>query len=137
MHSNDINDNDIKNLLSKYEPQQSPDSLFMARLRENLDKVEIVKRANADFRRRSRRAVVVAAFAGMMVGALLTLLLPLFGEFLADFTLRIPFTDMAWNINDSYDILAWIIVAVATLFSSIGIYDLAMTRLWVMPKEKK
>lgn len=70
-------DNDLRELLSTFSPAQTPELDFMARLQSRMDTVDLVKEQIAIERQRNRRAIVIAALCGVIVGALLALTLPL------------------------------------------------------------
>lgn len=70
-------DNDLRDLLSTFSPAQTPELDFMARLQSRMDTVDLVKEQIAIERQRNRRAIVIAALCGVIVGALLALTLPL------------------------------------------------------------
>ena len=122
------NDNDLRELFSRYEPTLSPDSLFMAGVRESLEKVELVKKANEAFHKRQRRAMAIAAAGGCLVGILLSVIAPMIAEWIDGLSLSLPFIDMELHLYECRNIIAWIIVAVFTIFSTVSFYELALTR---------
>ncbi len=72
----DMEDDKIKDIFKDFNPELSPDNQFLQRLERNIEIAEEIKRQNAAFHKNSRRAVVYAALAGFVTGALLMLLLP-------------------------------------------------------------
>ncbi len=71
-----ITDDPLRNLFDGFEPDLGPDEPFMAALRRRLDLVESLRAEVEAGRRRSRRSMVWATLAGMVVGALLVTLFP-------------------------------------------------------------
>lgn len=66
----------IKELFHSFEPSLSDSKLFMRRLEERMDLVEMVKKYNEAQQRSNRRAVVIAALVGFIAGAFFTSILP-------------------------------------------------------------
>lgn len=80
------NDN-LKELFGNFNPDLSSGSDFIARLQQRMDTIEMVRQYNAELRRRNRIAVMIAALAGFIMGVVLTLLMPLIGDWIATFRL--------------------------------------------------
>ncbi|MDE6534716.1 MAG: hypothetical protein K2K82_01755 [Muribaculaceae bacterium] len=70
-------DKEIREILGAFAPDQSSELDFMARLQNRMDTVDVVKDQIAVERRRNRRAIIIAALSGCLVGILLTLAIPL------------------------------------------------------------
>ena len=90
-------DQKIRNLLAGFQSEPAKSEVdFMARLQQQMDAVDTVKDYCRAEKRRNRRAVVIAALAGILTGVALTLGLPYFSAILGE-------------------ILPWIIIAAGVL----------------------
>lgn len=106
-----MEENEIKELFARFEPEMAPDFEFMNRLEQNLASVELIRQRSAQLRARSRRVLLIATCAGFLVGVLTTLAVPQIAALLA--ALHLPFQPL----------LPWLTVAAFTLFSSLSAYD--------------
>lgn len=77
-----MKDDKLKELFQNYRPQNDPDNVFLARLHERLDTVELIRNTHAVERRRLRRAVAVSALVGFLAGIAFSCCLPTLTEFL-------------------------------------------------------
>lgn len=68
-------DNELRQLLSQFNPRQGSEVEFMARLQRQMDAIDTVREYCQAERRRNRRAVIVATAAGCLTGIALTLLM--------------------------------------------------------------
>lgn len=80
-------DQKIREMLTGFRPEQEKSEVdFMACLQQKMDTVDTVKEYCLTEKRRNRRAVIIAAIAGVLTGVGLTLLTPyletFFGEVL-------------------------------------------------------
>lgn len=118
------NDN-LKELFGNFNPDLSSGSDFIARLQQRMDTIEMVRQYNAELRRRNRIAVMIAALAGFIMGVVLTLLMPLIGDWIATFRLSVP--GHAFNIDLHY--IAWVLLAAVSMFTALNTYEIALARL--------
>lgn len=118
------NDN-LKELFGNFNPDLSSGSNFIARLQQRMDTIEMVRQYNAELRRRNRIAVMIAALAGFIMGVVLTLLMPLIGDWIATFRLSVP--GHAFNIDLHY--IAWVLLAAVSMFTALNTYEIALARL--------
>lgn len=109
-----MEENEIKELFARFEPEMAPDFEFMNRLEQNLDSVELIRQRSAQLRARSRRALHIAACAGFLVGVLTTLAIPHIAALLA--ALHLPFQPL----------LPWLTVAAFTALTALTTYDLTV-----------
>lgn len=116
----------ITDLFSNFQPELSSSFGFMAKLKRNMEAVEIVKQHNSTLRKRNRVAVAVAAVSGFLMGVALTLLVPLIRECFS--TLDMPLLQFSGFAVD-YLILWWMVVAAACVLTAINAYEIAMAKL--------
>lgn len=126
-HSKDkAQDQQLSRLFSEFHPQMSGDAQFMRRLEMRIDSIEAVRAGMAEFRARQRRSVRVALVVGFAVGVMASVALPyitammrrLFEAFSGLDKFGILLTE-----NSSY--AAWIVVATASVLSSLSAYEFA------------
>jgi len=111
-------DNKLKDLFAAYDPELTDDFGFMARLKRNMEAVELVKQHNAAVQRRNKLAVVIAAAAGMVMGIMLAICFPIMES-----RLSLP----SFNV----DFLLWGITAIVTTLTAINAYAIALAKLRV------
>ncbi|MDE7388562.1 MAG: hypothetical protein K2M97_04845, partial [Muribaculaceae bacterium] len=85
-----MEDDELKRIFSDFEPDMSPDFQFVSKLEQRLEAVEIVREQVAEVRSRSRKAVVIAAVVGFVVGFLSSLSLPYLSAAVARWQLTLP-----------------------------------------------
>ena len=66
----------LSRIFSDYAPKKEDDKVFMARLNERLDEVDLLKKRLATNNRQSRRAACYAALLGFITGCLSVLAIP-------------------------------------------------------------
>lgn len=123
-----MEEDEIKKLFSGYEPELSPDSQFMANLQRNLAAVEVVRLQSHQVRKRNRIAVVVAALSGFAMGVLFTLLMPLFGDWMATINLSVPCVGLNMSTLDSQT-ATWILSALVSGITAYNVYEITISRL--------
>lgn len=117
-----MEDKQLKDIFNKFDPELPSDFSFLSRLQQNLDAVDMVKQENQALRRRSRMAVAVAAAVGVIVGSLLTLLMPFLGDWMS--TIVIP-DRIAIAID--YKIVGLMLMAAVSVVSAVNTYEIAMS----------
>lgn len=121
-----MNDDDIKTLFSGFNPELSDDSRFMARLTDRLEAVEMVRQHNAMYGRINRLAVIIAAMAGFVMGAVCTVFLPEIKNLIYGLEL--------WSLLKAHDFIdafapvaVWLIIAAVSLVVAFNAYVLSST----------
>ncbi len=121
-----MDDKNLKDLFSGFDPEISSDNLFMSRLQRSLDSVEIVKQHTEAVARRQRRAVVWATFAGFVAGVVMALISPYIIGWLSGLEFKLPAV-----AGLSPDILittmTFAVIAAVSVAISLGVYDLVST----------
>lgn len=128
-----MDDDKITSLFADFEPELSSDSQFMSKLRQNLDSVEIIKQHTAEARSRNKKAVVMAAFIGFIVGFLFSLSLPYLSAAVANWQLTLPSESIVNAFADNFHTIAWIVIGGTSVFAALNTYDVALSLL--KPKE--
>lgn len=118
-----MEDEKIKELFSRFEPEVSSEFEFMKRVERNLEAVEIVKQHNRAMMRQSRRAVVVAALCGFAAGVVMMMILPVIIARISALAINLP-----GDIAVDYNIVVWTLTAGVCALSSLGAYEIAMSR---------
>ena len=121
----------LKDIFNKFEPELSPDYLFMNRLRGSLESVEMIKERHQAMKRKSRRAVVIATIAGFIVGMLFSFALPYIGESVKNLAHSYPDMALMKGIAENYLLLGWIVIAALSIYASVNVYDIAFSLLKV------
>ncbi|MCM1067360.1 MAG: hypothetical protein NC418_07300 [Muribaculaceae bacterium] len=125
----DLNDdNKIKDLFGSFDPKLSSSFDFIKKLERNMDAVEIVKRHNLAMRRRSRKAVLIAALSGFVAGVVLSILLPLAGRWIGTLSVSLPLPDFG-SLSFGTSFISWAIIAVVSTITALNAYEIAMAKL--------
>lgn len=127
-----MEDDKLNELFNDFHPNLSPDSCFMSKLEDSLDKVEFIRQHNFEMRKRSKKAVVIAALSGFITGIIFMLLVPYTDNIVRTFKLSIPQfgPDILFL---SYNILTWIIAAFLSVVSALTAYDITILRAKTQP----
>ncbi len=107
-----MEDDKLKSLFSDFEPELSSDFQFMSKLERNLNSVEIIKQHTAEVRSRNKKAVVIAAFVGFIVGFLFSISLPYLSNAISDWQLTLPSESMMYTLANNFTIIAWIVTEI-------------------------
>ena len=129
-----MEDDKIRILFSRFEPELSSDFMFMNKLRQNLNAVEIVRQQNRELRSRNKKAVVIAATVGFIVGFMFSLSLPYINDFVSRLQLSMPDTSPISSLSDYLIVLAWMIIGATSVFAALNTYEISITLL--TPSEK-
>lgn len=128
-----MEDERLKKIFGDFTPEMSPDYIFINRLKNNLESVEMIRDRSIRLKARCRKAVVLAAFVGMSVGFLLAMILPAFANTLL-LNARNVFNDSFLNvIEENSTLVAGMAIASISLIVSLSVYDLALS--WRHTKE--
>lgn len=114
----------LQSIFARFEPPLSDDSLFMARLQQNLNDVELIKNQTLAFRHKSKRAMVAAAIAGFMCGVAGTLLYPWLAAILIDLTGSIADKTALDAVQDYGNVALWGVICLITGIVTFTVYDL-------------
>ena len=124
-----MEEDNIKKLFTNFDPELSSDVQFIDKLRRNLNSVEIIKQHNADVRSRNKKAVVIAAFIGFVVGFIFSLTLPYLSGIVAHWQLSLPSESILKYFADNFIIIAWIIIGSASGWAALSSYEVALNLL--------
>ena len=119
-----MDDKQLKDIFNRFDPEMPSDFTFLSQLQRSLDAIEVVKQENISLRRRNRIAVAIAAAVGIVVGSLLTLLMPYFGEWMSTLDIAGRFI-----LAVDFRIVGLLLVAAVSVIISVNAYELALARL--------
>lgn len=125
----------LKDLFVNFKPELPSDFSFMTKLKHNLDQVELVKQHNSEVASKRKKAVVIAACVGFIVGLLFSLTLPYIGNMMQNLQSTLPSGSTLRMITDNYLTLTLLIMAGTTALLSLNAYDLSLSLL--TPKSTK
>ena len=117
-----MEDDKLKELFGDFNPLLSDSTRFMERLNDRLDTVELIRRNNCLVKAANRRALVLAALAGIVVGVGMSWLVPYIS-----LSIQNPgTTNLApWLVDimaESYVALRWTVVGAVVILSSLFTY---------------
>lgn len=127
-----MDDEKIRNIFINYRPEISSDFKFMKKLEQNLNSVEIIRQHNAEIKAKNRKAVVIAAIAGFIVGFFFSMSLPYLENFIAEWELTLPDKSVMKVLADYFMLIAWIIIGAATVFTSLNTYEAVLKSTFVV-----
>lgn len=90
----------IKQLFRDFQPELSSDALFMHRLQQKMEAVELVKRQNELLQRQGKLALAATALVGVVLGVVATLTFPAVSQWFHTLNLRLPYTNFALTKSD-------------------------------------
>lgn len=128
-----MEDDKFKFLFSNFEPELSSDSQFMNKLQQNLNSVEIIKQHTAEVRARSKKAVIIAAFVGFIVGFLFSLSLPYLSQAVSNWQLTLPSESVMSALANNFTTIAWLVIGVTSVLAALNTYEISLSLL--KPKE--
>lgn len=128
-----MEDDKLKFLFMNFEPELSSDSQFMNKLQQNLNSVEIIKQHSAEIRARSKKAVVIAAFVGFIVGFLFSLSLPYLSEAVSNWQLTLPSESVMNTLANNFTTIAWLVIGGTSVLAALNSYEISLSLL--KPKE--
>ncbi len=123
-----MDDDKIKDLFKGFDPELSSDFMFLDRLQQKMDAVELAKQYHRSMRKRSRMAIAIAALAGFIVGVVCTLAFPLISAWMADIDISLPLYDGV-SLDEVPHVLGYILLAGVSVITSLNVYEIAMARL--------
>lgn len=130
IHDNTRLDNDLRSLFDGYRPTQTSDFRFMARLKQNLDSVELIKQHNARERAINRRSVVFASLAGFVCGLAFSMFIPNIITIFSAIAQAYPEIDLLNIIATDYSaVISWIIAAGLSVLCTLQAYDISRSIL--------
>lgn len=122
-----MDDDKIKGLFRDFQPARSSDTLFMNRLKRNMESVELVKSRTSAMRRRSRAAMIVSAISGFVVGLICALVYPLIESRVTSLSVSIPFLGIP-EFTIDLNILAWLVATALCVGASLASYEFMRSR---------
>lgn len=123
-----MEDDKIKNIFKDFDPELSSSFQFMAKLQKNMEAMMIVRQYNAALKRRNKWAVAIAGACGFAMGVIMTLLLPFITEWIASMQANIPLFSIN-NMTIDFRYLGWLLMACASVLTSLTVYEIAFARL--------
>lgn len=117
-----MEDDKLKSLFSNFEPEITPDQQFMNRLEKSLNSVEIIKQHSAEVQSKHKKAMIIAAFVGFIVGVIFSLSLPYLSNSVTNWQLSLPQDSSLNIIADNFAIIAWIMIGGASVITAIKAY---------------
>lgn len=124
-----MEDEKLKTLFADFDPEITSDARFMDNLQRNLNAVEIVRRHSAEVKVINKKAVVIAALAGLVVGFLLSRLLPCLGNVMTKWQLSAPEESILALLARNFQLIVWIIAGVCATLVSVNAYELSLSLL--------
>jgi len=122
-----MQDDDLRKLFEDFQPELSSDSLFLNKLQQHLDAVELIKRHNAALKKYSRTAVAIAACVGFVVGMVFTLALPYLGHFISGVSVSPHENLIAQILCNNYRLIAWGCIAAVSCSTAFNSYELYLS----------
>lgn len=123
-----MEDDKLRELFKDFDPVLSSDDLFISRLQQNMEAVEIIKHRALISRRINKIAVIVAAIAGFVIGVIFKLVFPFIVECVSTISLTVPFfRNNPININIS--VILWIITAMVSGIIAYNAYEITISKL--------
>ena len=130
-----MEDEKIRSLFSDFEPELSSDFMFMNKLRQSLDSVEIVRQQTAELRSRNKKAVAIAAAVGFIIGFLFSLSLPYLNNAFVKWQLSLPDVSLLHNVADYFTIIAWSVIGATSVFAALNTYEVSLSLLKPKPTQ--
>lgn len=118
-----MEDDKIKSLFNNFEPGLNSNVEFMERLNRSLNSVEIVKRQNAEFKARSKRAMVIAGCVGFIMGYIFSLSLPYLKAIVEAWQSTMSSDSILYTITDYYNIFAWTLIVTTVSLVTVNSYN--------------
>lgn len=118
-----MKEDNLFEIFSGFNPELPSDNLFMTRLKNNLETVELIRNRTIISKRKNRLAVIIAAVTGFICGIAATLSFPYLKELVSSIRLGSVFTT---RLIVDYDyLIVWSFICIATSLVSYFIYDLS------------
>ena len=124
-----MEDDKLRHLFDNFDPELTSGVQFFNKLERKLNSVEIIVKHNAEVRARNKKAVVIAACVGFIVGFLFSLALPYLNEAVANWKMTLPVDSFMHLFADNFTIIAWSIIGFVSVISSLNAFDLSRTLL--------
>lgn len=124
-----MEDNQLKSLFSRFEPELSSDYQFMRKLERKINSVEMIQQNLSEARKRYKRAAVMAGIIGFIIGFLFSLSLPYLDRIVLDLQIMLPH-DSVWNLFvDNFPIIFYLTVGCASITVAYNIYELELRHI--------
>lgn len=119
-------DDDLKKLFDDFNPELSSGFRFMDRLQQKMESVEIVREHYAEQKRRNRKAVVIAAMTGFLVGLVFSMALPYLGSLVENILRSLPSESAFYHLAANYQIVVWLLITATSVFAAMSSYDISL-----------
>lgn len=124
-----MEDQQIKDLFRRFDPELSSDFDFVSRLERNLNAVEAIRAENVSLKSRYRKAVAAAAFAGFAVGTIFWASLPYLRGMVANTASALPEGLFSGLFSGNCHVAAWSLTACAAVVAALSTYELSLSLL--------
>lgn len=119
-------DDDLKKLFDDFNPELSSGFRFMDRLQQKMESVEIVREHYAEQKRRNRKAVVIAAMTGFLVGLVFSMALPYLGSLVENILRSLLSESAFYHLAANYQIVVWLLITATSVFAAMSSYDISL-----------
>lgn len=131
MHTPQADDAAIRDLFAAFNPPLSSDSRFMDSLGRKLETLDSVRAETALQKRRSRRALAIAAMAGFIAGFICALLLPYVTAAIGSLATHLLPTALPGTLSSNISVwistLSWLTAGLISVFIALSAYDLTLS----------
>ena len=121
-----MEDKKIKDVFNAFNPELSNDFSFMARLKQNMQSVELVREHNKALQQQTRKAVAIAAAVGFIFGMLFSMFLPAIGETMKGLQNTVSAGSFIALLADNYFPIVLTAIAGASAFIALNTFELAL-----------
>lgn len=125
MEDKDIDDRNIREMFESFDPKRSPDYLFLSRLEDAMDSVEMIRQKQAIHRRSQRRAMAAATAIGIVSGIILSYILPWTGIYLFSQHSSIVHS-IACQECSINPVWYWIVIGLMSALMTFSAYDITL-----------
>lgn len=124
-----MEDDKLKSLFSNFEPDLSSDFQFINKLQKSLNSVEIIREHAAEVRSRSKKAIVIAAVVGFLVGFLFSMALPYLSDAVSNWQLTLPRESVLNSFANNFTTFAWLIIGGTSVLAALNSYEISLSLL--------
>lgn len=117
----------LRNLFSSFEPELTSDIEFMEKIQRNLDTVELIRRQTVSERSKNKKAVMIAASVGFIVGVLFSLLVPYLSHEVTNWRLTLPGESFLNMLVDNFTLIVWLVIGATSVLTALNTYELTLS----------
>ena len=121
-----MEDDKLITIFSNFEPEISSDSQFMGKLQQNVALVDIIRQNAADYRSKNKKALIIAAFIGFVVGIVFSILLPYLSAAVSNWQLTLPSESLLNAFAENFTIVAWLVIGCTSVLAAINTYEVSL-----------